>query len=266
MQKPVLVILAAGLGSRYGGLKQIDVVGNNGESIIDFSIYDAYQAGFRKVVLIIRPEHEALFDEHIANKIRPFMVVEYAYQDVRDLPEPFACPQERTKPWGTTHALLVTRPHIDGPFMVINADDFYGRESFEIMYNFLKNEVTDETFGMVGYQLTKTLTDNGTVTRGVCENVDGYLSKIVEVQKIIRKNDKPFFVDEDGSEHELEDGICSMNFWGFTPAVYPLMETVFEQFLAEKIDVPKSEHVIPSAIGQLIDEGKVKSDRSHVVL
>lgn len=258
MQEPVLVILAAGLGSRYGGLKQIDVVGNNGESIIDFSIYDAYQAGFRKVVLIIRAEHEALFDEHITNKIRPFMEVEYAYQDVHDLPAPFECPKERTKPWGTTQALLVTEPHINGPFMIINADDFYGRESFEIMYNFLKNEVSDDCFGMVGYQLTKTLTDNGTVTRGVCENENGFLSKIVEVQKIIRKNDKAYSVDENGNEVEIEDGICSMNFWGFTPAVYPLMKEVFRQFLEEKINVPKSEHVIPSAIGQLINEGKVK--------
>lgn len=258
MQEPVLVILAAGLGSRYGGLKQIDVVGNNGESIIDFSIYDAYQAGFRKVVLIIRAEHEALFDEHITNKIRPFMEVEYAYQDVHDLPTPFECPKERTKPWGTTQALLVTEPHINGPFMIINADDFYGRESFEIMYNFLKNEVSDDCFGMVGYQLTKTLTDNGTVTRGVCENENGFLSNIVEVQKIIRKNDKAYSVDENGNEVEIEDGICSMNFWGFTPAVYPLMKEVFRQFLEEKINVPKSEHVIPSAIGQLINEGKVK--------
>ena len=258
MQEPVLVILAAGLGSRYGGLKQIDVVGNNGESIIDFSIYDAYRAGFRKVVLIIRQEHEALFDEHIGNKIRPFMQVEYAYQDVHDLPASFVCPEDRTKPWGTTQALIVTEPHIDGPFMVINADDFYGKESFEIMYNFLKNEVKDDEFGMVGYQLTKTLTDNGTVTRGVCENKDGYLSKIVEIQKIARKGDKPVTFDEEGNEVELENGLCSMNFWGFTPAVYPMLKEIFKQFLAEKIDVPKSEHVIPTAIGQLIGEGKIK--------
>ena len=258
MNEPVLVILAAGLGSRYGGLKQIDVVGNNGESIIDFSIYDAYQAGFRKVVLIIRPEHEELFDLHIGNKIRPFMEVEYAYQSVTDLPEPFVCPAERTKPWGTTHALLVTRPYIHSPFMVINADDFYGRESFEIMYNFLKNEVTDDTFGMVGYQLTKTLTDNGTVTRGVCDIVDGYLSKIVEMQKIQKDGEHAVAVNEDGTTVQLPDGLVSMNFWGFTPAIYPLLEDIFKQFLAEKLNVEKSEHVIPTAVGQLINEGKIR--------
>ena len=258
MKEPVLVILAAGLGSRYGGLKQIDVVGNNGESIIDFSIYDAYKAGFRKVVLIIRPEHEELFDLHIANKIRPFMEVVYAHQDVKDLPEPFVCPATRSKPWGTGHALLVTEEQVDGaPFMVINADDFYGRESFEIMYNFLKNEVSDEQFGMVGYQLTKTLTDNGSVTRGICDIVDGHLTKIVETKKIVRENDQPCSVEEDGTLVPLQDGLASMNFWGFTPAIYPLMKEKFVEFLKANINEPKEECLIPTVIGDLIDEGKV---------
>ncbi len=258
MKEPVLVILAAGLGSRYGGLKQIDVVGNNGESIIDFSIYDAYKAGFRKVVLIIREEHEELFDLHIGNKVRPFMEVEYAYQSVEDLPAPYVCPAERTKPWGTTQAILVTRDYVDSPFMVINADDFYGRESFEIMYKFLTTEVTDDTFGMVGYQLTNTLTDNGTVTRGVCDIQDGYLHKIVEMQKIQKEGNEAVAYNEDGSKTVLTDGLVSMNFWGFTPAIYPMLEEIFKQFLAEKINVEKSEHVIPTAVGQLINENKIK--------
>ncbi len=259
MKEPVLVILAAGLGSRYGGLKQIDTVGNNGESIIDFSIFDAYQAGFRKLVLIIRKEHELLFDEHIANKVRPFMEVVYAYQNLNDLPEGFTCPAERTKPWGTVQALLATKPYIDGPFMVINADDFYGKQSYKIMYDFLKNEVSDNLFGMVGYQLTKTLTDNGSVTRAICKkDQDGNLEKIVEIQKIIAKNGKPYSVEADGSEVELEDGVCSMNFWGFTPAVYQYLQEDFVKFLQEKINVPKSELVIPTSIATVVEKGDIK--------
>lgn len=259
MKEPVLVILAAGLGSRYGGLKQIDTVGNNGESIIDFSIFDAYQAGFRKLVLIIRKEHELLFDEHIANKVRPFMEVVYAYQNLNDLPEGFTCPAERTKPWGTVQALLATKPYIDGPFMVINADDFYGKQSYKIMYDFLKNEVSDNLFGMVGYQLTKTLTDNGSVTRAICKkDQDGNLEKIVEIQKIIAKNGKPYSVEADGSEVELEDGVCSMNFWGFTPAVYQYLQEDFVKFLQEKINVPKSELVIPTSIATVVEKSDIK--------
>jgi dTDP-glucose pyrophosphorylase len=258
MKEPALVILAAGMGSRYGGLKQVDTVGNNGESIIDFSIYDAYKAGFRKLVLIIRKEHEDLFEQQIAGKLRGYMDVVYAYQDINDLPDGYQCPEGRTKPWGTVQAVLSTRNVIDGPFMVINADDFYGPESYKIMYDFLTKEVTDDTYGMVGYQLTKTLTDNGSVTRGICETQDGYLTRIVETQKIIRKDGKPYSVDEEGNETLLEDGVTSMNYWGMTPAVFPLFEREFAQFLAEKIDVPKSELVIPTSIAELIRKGEIR--------
>ena len=258
MIKPTLVILAAGLGSRYGGLKQIDVVGNNGESIIDFSIYDAYQAGFRKLVLIIRPEHEELFDDHIANKVRPFMDVQYAYQDVHNLPQPYECPEGRTKPWGTTHALLCTRGIVRGPFAVINADDFYGREAFQLMYDFLTTKVSDDNYSMVGYQLTNTLTDNGSVTRGVCDIEDGYLKGIVETQKIERINGEAVSIEPDGTQKVLKDGLASMNFWGFTPAIFPYLDEVFQDFLKDNLEVPKSEHVIPTAVGQLIKEDKLK--------
>ena len=257
MTNPVLVILAAGLGSRYGGLKQIDVVGNNGESIIDFSMFDAMRAGFKKVVLIIRPEHEELFDIQIANKIRPFIEVEYAFQSVTDLPEGFTCPEGRTKPWGTVHALLATRGHVDEPFCIINADDFYGREAFEIMYKFLTEKVEDDKFSMVGYQLSNTLTENGTVTRGVCDLENGYLSKIVETKQIKKVDNDAYSIDEEGNETLLPPGYVSMNFWGFTPAIYRLMEEKFIKFLEKDIDVPKSEYVIPTAIGELIDEGKI---------
>lgn len=257
MFEPTLVILAAGLGSRYGGLKQIDTVGNNGESIIDFSIYDAYRAGFKKVVLIIRKEHAGLFDEHITNKIKPFVDVDYAFQDVRNLPEPFVCPEERTKPWGTTQALLVTEPYVNGPFMVINADDFYGREAFELMYAFLRDKVADNKFAMVGYQLSNTLTDNGTVTRGVCEIRDGYLSKIVETQKIAKIDGEPYAINEDDSKTKLQDGLVSMNFWGFNASVYPLLQKEFVKFLAEKGTELKAESVIPTVIGELINQNEV---------
>ncbi len=257
MTNPVLVILAAGLGSRYGGLKQIDVVGNNGESIIDFSMFDAMRAGFKKVVLIIRPEHEELFDIQIANKIRPFMEVEYAFQSVTDLPEGFSCPEGRTKPWGTVHALLATRGHVDEPFAIINADDFYGREAFEIMYRFLTEKVEDNKFSMVGYQLSNTLTENGTVTRGVCDLENGFLSKIVETKQIKKVGDDAYSVDDEGNETLLPPGYVSMNFWGFTPAIYDLMDEKFVRFLEGNIEVPKSEYVIPTAIGELINEGKI---------
>ncbi len=259
MKEPTLVILAAGLGSRYGGLKQIDTVGSNGESIIDFSIYDAYKAGFRKLVLIIRKEHAELFDEHIANKVRGFMDVKYAFQDINDLPEGFKAPKDRTKPWGTVQALLCTKDYVDGPFMIINADDFYGKESYKIMYDFLTNEVADDHFGMVGYQLNNTLTDNGSVTRALSQkDGNGDLEKIVEYQKIIRKDNKPVSINSDGSETELSDGICSMNFWGFTKAVYPMMEKCFVEFLKEKVDVEKSELVLPTSISDIIDSGQAK--------
>ena len=257
MTSPVLVILAAGLGSRYGGLKQIDVVGNNGESIIDFSIYDAMRAGFKKVVLIIRPEHEELFDVQIANKIRPFIDVEYAFQSVTDLPEGYECPQGRTKPWGTVHALLSTRNHVDGPFAIINADDFYGREAFELIYKYLTEKVEDDHYSMVGYQLANTLTENGTVTRGVCDIKDNYLTKIVETKQIKKVENDAYSVDEEGNETLLPPGYVSMNFWGFTPAIYDVFEAKFKEFLDKSIDVPKSEYVIPTAIGELIDEGKL---------
>jgi len=259
MKEPTLVILAAGLGSRYGGLKQVDTVGNNGESIIDFSIYDAYQAGFKKLVLIIRKEHEELFEQQIAGKLRDYMDVYYAYQDVHDLPEPYEAPEGRSKPWGTVQALLSTRNLVDGPFMVINADDFYGPQSYKIMYDFLKNEVADDTFGMVGYQLTKTLTDNGSVTRGICKtSEDGYLTEIVETQKIIRKDGLPYSVDADGNETLLEDGVASMNYWGMTPAVFPHFEKLFKEFLKDNLEVPKSELVIPTSIARMIEEGVIK--------
>ena len=184
MQKPSLVILAAGMGSRYGGLKQIDTVGSNGESIIDFSIYDAIEAGFTKVYLIIRREHEDAFRKALTDKIEKFIKVEFVYQDMNDLPEGFVAPEGREKPWGTTHAIWACRNQVKEPFAIINADDFYGKDAFQKIYHFLNTEVSDGHYGMVGYKLMNTLTDAGTVSRGVCDVEDGKLAKIVEILKI----------------------------------------------------------------------------------
>ena len=260
MEKPTLVILAAGMGSRYGGLKQIDTVGNNGESIIDFSIYDAKEAGFEKVVLIIRKEHEEAFRKCLTDKVSKHMEVEFAYQDMYDIPEGIKVPEGREKLWGTTHALLACRNIVKGPFAICNADDFYGKDAYRVIYNYLKNEISDDNYGMVGYLCNNTLTDNGTVTRGVCENTDGYLSKIVEVQKIARKDGKPVYEDN-GEWKELDPNtLVSMNFWGFTPKIFEECEVLFKDFIGEAVkeNPMKCEHVIPTAIGTLVKENKCK--------
>lgn len=257
MKTPILVILAAGMGSRYGGLKQIDTVGDNGESIIDFSIYDAIQAGFKKLILIIRKEHEQAFEESLVSKIRPFIDVEYAYQDMNDLPEGYSVPEGREKPWGTVHAMLATESLVkDNPFMVINADDYYGKASFVLMHNFLSTEVKDSHYGMVGYVLKNTLTDHGSVTRAICETENGYLKEIVEVQKIEKQNSR-VCIEEEGIWQVINgDQIVSMNYWGFTPKVFEEMKVLFKNFLDREYNKNpmKCEYVIPTAVAELIKE------------
>jgi len=258
MKKPVLVILAAGMGSRYGGLKQIDTVGSNGESIIDFSIYDAKKAGFEKVVLIIREEHKEAFDKALGQKVSKFMEVVYAFQDMDKLPSGYSRPEDRNKPWGTTHALLAIKECIDSPFMIINADDYYGEDSFRVMYKFLNEKISDDNFAMVGYQLTKTLTESGTVSRAICKMKDGYLNEIVEVLKI-RKADNGAESLIDDKWQPQEDGLVSMNYWGFTPRIFELCEGVFKDFLDREFEGNplKCEHVIPTAVGELISKGQI---------
>ncbi len=256
MKKPVLVILAAGMGSRYGGLKQIDTVGNNGESIIDFSIYDAKEAGFESVVLIIRKEHEEAFEQALGAKIRKHMKVIYAYQDMNDLPEGFMLPVGREKPWGTTHALLACREILDGPFMVINADDYYGKESFKIMFDFLSNDIRDHEYAMVSYVLENTVTRSGMVTRAVCENENGYLKQIVERPRIGYSEDV-LCVEIEGKMETIDPlSQVSMNYWGFTPAVIPYFEFVFKRFLQKELEANpmKCEHVLPTAVGEGLAE------------
>ncbi|MBQ4342625.1 MAG: nucleotidyltransferase [Erysipelotrichaceae bacterium] len=260
MKEPVLVILAAGMGSRYGGLKQIDTVGSNGESIIDFSIYDAIRAGFKKVALIIRREHEEAFRKSLTDKIEKKIEVEFVFQDLYDVPEGITVPEGREKPWGTTHALLACRNQIDAPFMICNADDYYGPDAFKKMYDFLKNEVQDDEYGMVGYMLENTLTDNGTVTRGVCESENGCLSAITEIQKI-RKGETGAEFEMDGKWIGCENGtLASMNFWGFTPKIFAECEEIFTSFIGEAVkeNPMKCEHVIPTAVGDLVKAKKAK--------
>lgn len=258
MKDLTLVILAAGMGSRYGGLKQIDKFGANGEAIIDFSIYDAIQAGYTKLVLIIRKEHEEIFEEVLVSKIRPFIEVSYAFQDLDDVPEWFTRDSERVKPWGTTHAVLSARSNINTPFTIINADDYYGKHAFVEMARFLREDITDTHFSMMGYILNNTLTDHGTVTRGVCNRVDGKLTTIVETDGIRRDGD----VVIGGSEGTAlpYDTVVSMNFWGFTPAVFDLLETKFEKFLRNDVagNPMKAEALLPNDVGALIQDGLIE--------
>lgn len=249
-----LVILAAGMGSRYGGLKQIDSFGLNGEAIIDFSIHDAIEAGFNRLVLIIREEHEELFEKELVAKLRPFIDVKYAYQSVEDVPEWFEVPEGREKPWGTTHALLSARNVVETPFAIINADDYYGKHAFVEMARFLKEEVSDRNAAMIGYAVENTITDHGTVTRGICEaDAHGYLSDIVETDGIIPKDGR--VVVEGEQERVLPEGtLVSMNFWGFSPAIFEKMDGEFVRFLKEDVakNVAKSEALLPNDVGELI--------------
>ena len=253
-----LVILAAGMGSRYGGLKQVDTIGNNGESIIDFTIYDAIQAGFKNLILIIRKEHEEIFEKNLVSKIRPFINVEYAYQDLHDVPVGVQIPADRVKPLGTTHALLSIRNIIKGPFMICNADDYYGKEAFKTMFNFLSTSTNDYEYSMVGYEIQNTLSDNGSVTRGLCEkNDDDYLTSVVETKGII-KADNGVAVEGVGNINPLTP--ASMNFWGFKTTIIPLLKDKFDNEVAQglKNDPLKYEALLPSHVGELMNEGKCK--------
>lgn len=259
--KPTLVILAAGMGSRYGGLKQIDAIGNNGEAIIDFTIFDAIEAGFKKVVFIIRQEHKDVFEKNLCSKIRHKIEVEYAFQDLHDIPEGCEVPEGREKPWGTTHALLAARHIIkDDPFIICNADDFYGKDSFKKVINFFMESTDDNEYCMAGYKLSNTLSDNGTVTRGFCENTNGYLSGIREVMKIRKSSD--------GAEYEEGETWIkcdpqtpvSMNFWGFKPGIMSKMEVIFKEQFPEgvKNNPLKYEALLPNNVGDLVKRGECK--------
>ena len=252
MKKPVLVILAAGMGSRYGGLKQMDPVDEQGHKIIDFSIYDAKQAGFETVIFIIKKEMEQDFKECVGNPISRHMEVKYVFQDITDVPDDFTIPEGRVKPWGTTHALMCCKDVIDGPFMVINSDDYYGKNGYRAMYEFLSSNEDDEKcrYAMVGYELGKTLTEKGSVTRGVCERDEaGFLKKIVEQKMIVKTKEGAAYSEDDGTTFIPVDvkTPVSMNMWGFGKSVMPAFEKALQRFFKEDVakNPLKAECLIP---------------------
>lgn len=242
MAKPTLVIMAAGMASRYGSLKQIQRFGPSGETIMDYSIYDAIRAGFGKVVFIIRKEFAEEFKAIFEPKLRDKIAIDYVFQDLASFVEGVEIPADRTKPWGTAHAVLCASTAVQEPFIVINADDFYGRDAFEKAYKFLTTEANDHTLGLIGYHLNKTLSDNGSVSRGVCKTDDsGNLIEINERTKIFRDGGKIVY-EEGGTKTEVpSDSKVSMNFWCFTPYVFSICKALFDQFLRERIHEPKAE-------------------------
>ncbi len=255
--KPTLFVLAAGMGSRYGGLKQLDGLGPHGETIMDYSIYDAIHSGFGKVVFVIRKDFEQDFRSKILSKYENHIPTEVVFQSVNDLPEGFTCPPERTKPWGTNHALLMGKKVINEPFAIINSDDYYGRNSFEVMARELSSlpEGSVGHYSMVGFNVGNTMSESGTVSRGVCETADGILTSVVERTKI-GYNDahEIFFLDENNKEQILaSDTPVSMNFWGFTPDYFKHSEDFFVRFLKENINQPKAEFFIPSLVNELVE-------------
>lgn len=264
--KPSLVILAAGMGSRYGGLKQMDPFGPSGETIIDYSLYDAIQAGFGKVVFVIRESFREDFESLFAPKLQGRIDVEFVAQELEDLPDGYMVPEGREKPWGTSHAVWVTRNVVNEPFAVINADDFYGKQAYVTMVNHLTQVTSEDEYSLVGYRLENTLSDHGTVNRGVCKvDENDFLIDVVETLKIQKENGRIEYPKEDGSTGTLEpDDVVSMNFWGFTPSFYERAEDYFRMFLDEKGHEMKSEYFIPLVVSYLIDHNiaKVRTLRS----
>ncbi len=257
--KPTLFVLAAGMGSRYGGLKQLDPLGPNGETIMDYSIYDAMQAGFGKVVFVIRKDFEEDFRNKILSKYEGHIPVEVVFQSTDALPEGFTCPADRTKPWGTNHAVLMGKDVIKEPFAVINADDFYGRDAFAVMAKELMRERDKKgDYCMVGFRVGNTMTENGSVARGVCATKDGLLSSIVERTAIsYDANHDIVFNDENGVECHLEPTTpVSMNLWGFTPDYFDYSEREFVKFLEKDLNTPKAEFFIPLVVDALINSGE----------
>lgn len=267
-QKPVLVIMAAGMGSRYGGLKQIDPVDPYGNIIIDFSIFDAREAGFEKVIFIIKKAIENDFKIHIGNRVSKYMDVAYVYQELDKIPEGYQVPEGRVKPWGTGHAVLCCRDLIDGPFAVINADDYYGRHAFETIYRYLTTHEDDEKFRytMVGYRLKNTVTDNGHVARGICDiNEDRQLVGIHERTRIEKRDGQIAYSEDDGQSWVTVDGdtLVSMNMWGFTRSILDEIQAGFPAFLEQglKENPLKCEYFLPSVVSELL-----KKDRASVTV
>ena len=264
MAQPVLVVMAAGMGSRYGGLKQIDPVGSHGEAILDYSIYDAYEAGFRTAVIIIKEAIREDFMQTVGKRLeRSPMEIRYAYQELHDLPEGYSVPEGRTKPWGTSHAVLCGADAIgDAPCAVINADDYYGKSAFRVIYDYLEKAADGEKsdYCMVGYELGKTVTDNGTVARGICKiDAEGFLTDIRERTRIAKYPGGIHFTEDGETWEDLpKDVTVSMNFWGYTPSFLQQIRERFPAFLDRALekDPLKSEFYLPGLISDLLTEGK----------
>ena len=258
--RPALVIMAAGMGSRFGGLKQITPVDPQGHMMIDFSLYDAWRAGFRDVVFIIKEELAEDFKARVGTRMEKYFHVEYVYQDLHDLPEGYAVPEGRVKPWGTGHAIAACRNVVKGPFAVINADDFYGRTAFSTIYDFLANNTDPSAYAMVGYRLRNTVTENGSVARGVCEvNEEGLLTGITERTKIFKRGEDAAFTEDDGATFTGLSGstIVSMNLWGFTRGILDVLWDRFPAFLDKNLPVNplKCEYFLPFVVNEQLAEG-----------
>ena len=270
-KKPVLVVMAAGMGSRYGGLKQVAPVGNYGQVIMDYSVFDAKRAGFETVIFVIKRSMEETFRQTIGRRVEKGMQVHYAFQELTDLPSGFTVPEGRVKPWGTAQAVLAARHLVDGPFAVINADDYYGPEAFQAVFDFLSNsseEADGQEYAMVGYRLGNTLTENGSVSRSVCkEDENGYLRSIKEYAKIERSGADARFTEDDGKTwHPLPaNTVVSMKFWGLPQSFIKEAQRQFAAFLSDNTNPLKGELYLPGVVGSLIADGKasVKVLHSH---
>jgi len=257
-----LLILAAGMGSRYGGLKQMDPMGPNGETVLDYSVYDAIRAGFKKVVFIIREDFAQAFREGVGARFEGKIEVEYAFQKLDDLPEGFSVPDGREKPWGTTHAIRAARHVVSGPFAVINADDFYGADAYHRIADYFNESNHSENdishYCMVGYHINKTLSDHGDVNRGICSETNSLLSEVEEVTEIKREQDGKIYGNQlDGTRIEInEHALASMNFWGFTREFFAQLEEHFIKFMKESGNELKSECYIPTLVDDLISQKK----------
>ena len=266
MNKPVLVVMAAGMGSRYGGLKQLDPVGGHGELIIDYSIYDARRAGFETVIFVIKRELEEAFQSAIGHRLNRAMDVKYAFQELSDLPAGYAVPEGRAKPWGTCHAVLAARSLVDGPFAVINADDYYGPEGFQKIFDYLSAHPDSPgcyEFAMVGYKVGNTVTGHGSVARGVCQvDGDGYLMQVTERTRIEKDGPDARFTEDGGATWVHLDGgsIVSMNLWGFTRSFLDEAQARFPAFLDRALaeDPLKGEYFLPGVVTQLLEEGRAR--------
>jgi len=258
MTKPTLLVMAAGMGSRYGGLKQIDPVGPSGETLMDYSIFDAMRAGFGKVVYVIRKDIEAPFKETIGAKFEKRIPVDYVYQELDKIPQGFNVPEGRTKPWGTTQAVLMAEDTIREPFAVINADDFYGEQGYQVLAKHLTSGSPD--YAMVGFVLRNTLSEFGSVARGVSQaDENGYLQSVVELTKVERDGNGAKNTDPDGKVTQLTGKeLVSMNMWGFQPSIFPLLRERFHAFLERSGNDLKSEHFVPTAVNELVSSGQAR--------